>query len=76
MSAPPARLWSSSTDAMGVSFAWLSWSPKVISFSFWSATEVSSAFVFDFWAVMASICSTDPDDETWSPQLQNFYNTM
>ena len=46
ISAPPARLWSSSTDAREESLTWFSASPKVTPFSSGSPEEVSSTSVF------------------------------
>lgn len=67
ISEPPARLWSSSTDAREVSLIWLSASPKVISSSFWSAFGVSSVLKSDFSAKAASSFPVEPVEvETWA----------
>jgi hypothetical protein len=68
MSAPPARLWISSRDVRDASLAWLSASPKVISFSFESPAEVSSGFVFKFSAEAAFVIVCPPETDevsTW-----------
>lgn len=67
MSAPPARLWSSSTDARCVSLTWLSASRRVVSFSFSSSKEVSSTLVSEFSAEMASVFPAETEDVARTP---------
>lgn len=66
MSAPPARLWSSSTEAIGVSLAWVSASPKVIPSLFLSPKVVSSGVRLASSAEEVSVCPEDVGKvETW-----------
>lgn len=68
ISAPPARLWSSSREARDVSLAWLRASPKVIPFSFWSLKVVCSVLGLELSSDEDSVCPEDPDEvETWIP---------
>ena len=76
ISAPPARLWSSSTDAREESLAWFSASPKVTPFSSGSPKEVSSTSVFEFCVEAAS--DSPAVSAIWLPYytLVTFYYTF